>query len=123
MELQNESARTLCRLYRKAVQKALLLLTIFAGMMFVGLNLAKARWPLSLAEIGLILFPIYVLHSIRDFDRVERWALLLSCVFMAITAVLTGLPNTSAVQADSWGLVKVGVSFRGVKIPRKSFKS
>lgn len=104
MDLQNESTRTLGRPYRKAVLKALLIITIIAGLIFVGLNLAEGRWPLALAEIGMVLFSVFVLYALRDSDRVERWALIFLTPF-CITMLFSMMLPTSSVTVFAWVLI------------------
>lgn len=104
MDLQNESARTLGRPYRKAVLKSLLIITIIAGLILASLNLAKGRWPLALAEIGMVLFSVYVLHSIRDSDRIERWALIF-LMPLCITMVFSMMLPSSSITEFSWILI------------------
>lgn len=104
MDLQNESARTLGRPYRKAVLKALLFLTIIAGMIFAGLNMTKGQWPLALAETGMVLFSVYVLHSIRETERIERWAMIFLTPFCITMLFSMSLP-TSSITVFSWVLI------------------
>jgi diguanylate cyclase (GGDEF)-like protein len=104
MELQNESALTLGRPYRKAVLKALLVLTIIIGLLFSGLNLEKGRWPLALAEIGMVAFAVFVFIAIRNTDRLERWALLFLMPFFATMVFSMMLPDSSA-TVFAWVLI------------------
>jgi diguanylate cyclase (GGDEF)-like protein len=104
MDLHNESARTLGKPYRKAVLKALLILTIGAGIIFVGLNLSKGRWPLALAESGMVLFSVLVLFAIRKTDRIERWALIFLTPF-CITMLFSMMLPTSSVTVFAWVLI------------------
>lgn len=104
MDLQSESARTLGKPYRKAVLKALLVLTIFAGLVFASLNLAEGRWPLALAEIGMILFAVFVLFAIRNTDRIERWALLFLVPF-CLTMLFSMMLPTSSITVFAWVLI------------------
>jgi diguanylate cyclase (GGDEF)-like protein len=104
MDLQNESVRTLGRPYRKAVLKALLFLTIFAGLVFAALNLAKGRWPLALAEIVMVVFATLVLYAIRKTDQVERWALIFLLPFCG-TMVFSMMLPTSSVTVFGWVLI------------------
>lgn len=104
MDFQNESARTLGRPYRKAVLKALLLLTISAGMIFFALNLAQGHRPLALAEIAMVVFSVYVLHSVRHSERIERWAVIFLTPF-CITMLFSMLLPTSSVTVFLWVLI------------------
>ncbi len=104
MDLQRESARTLGKPYRKAVLKALLILTISAGVVFASLNLAKGRWPLAMAEIAMVLFAVFVLFAIRNTDRIERWALLFLIPFCATMLLSMALP-TSSITVFGWVLI------------------
>jgi diguanylate cyclase (GGDEF)-like protein len=104
MTLQNEPALTLGRPYRKAVLKALLVLTIIAGLLFSGLNIEKGRWPLALAEIGMVAFAVFVFIAIRNTDRVERWALIFLLPFCA-TMVLSMMLPTSSITVFTWVLI------------------
>lgn len=104
MDLQNESARTLGRPYRKAMLKALLILTIIAGLVFSGLNLEKGRLALAFAEIGMVLFATFVLYAIRKTEQVERWALVFLLPFCA-TMVFSMMLPTSSVTVFGWVLI------------------
>lgn len=104
MDLQRESARTLAKPYRKAVLKVLLFLTISAGLVFTSLNLAEGRWPLALAEIGMILFAVFVLFAIRNTDRIERWALIFLVPF-CLTMLFSMMLPTSSVTVFAWVLI------------------
>lgn len=104
MDSHKESARTLARPYRKAVLKALLHLTIFAGLVFASLNVQKGTWPLALAEIGMVCFAGFVLFSIRRSDRVERWALIFLVPFCLTMVFSMALP-TSSTTVFAWVLI------------------
>ena len=104
MELHNDYARTLGRPYRKAVLKALLILTITAGILFAFLNFHKGAWPLALAEIGMVLFSAFVLFSIRKNDQIERWALIFLVPFCCIMVYAMMLP-TSSITVFAWVLI------------------
>lgn len=104
MDLHNDSARTLGKPYRKAVLKSLLLLTIIAGMVFSGLNIAEGRYPLALAEIGMILFAMFVFRAIRNTDRIERWALIFLIPFCTTMLFSMTLP-TSSTTVFAWVLI------------------
>jgi diguanylate cyclase (GGDEF)-like protein len=104
MALQNESARTLGRPYRKAVLKSLLVLTIVAGVIFAALNLAKGVWSLALAEICMALFAIFVFIQIRATDAVERWALLFLLPFCG-TLIFAMILPTSSTTVFAWVLI------------------
>lgn len=104
MDLQNETARTLARPYRKAVLKALLLVTVCAGVVFASLNLAQGHRHLAMAEIGMVVFSVYVLHSIRHSDRIERWAIIFLTPF-CITMLFSMLLPTSSVTVFLWVLI------------------
>ncbi|TGN39280.1 GGDEF domain-containing protein [Marinobacter confluentis] len=104
MELQKDSTRSLGRPYRKAVLKALLNLTIFAGVLFSALNLQKGRWELALAEIGMVLFAIFVMQAIRKTEHLERWAIIFLLPFCATMLFSMMLP-TSSVTVFGWVLI------------------
>lgn len=104
MDLQSESARSLGRPYRKAVLRALLVITIVAGLIFAGLNLVKGRWPLALAEFGMVLFSVFVLNAIQKTDQLERWALLFLLPFCATMLFSMALP-TSSLTVFAWVLI------------------
>ncbi len=104
MDFQNESARTLGRPYRKAVLKALLFLTISAGTIIVGLNLAQGHLPLAVAETGMVLFSVYVLHSVRNSRHIERWAMVFLTPF-CITMLFSMMLPTSSVTVFLWVLI------------------
>lgn len=104
MDLHDEYARTLGRPYRKAVLKAVLLLTIIAGLLFASLNINKGAWPLALAEIGMVLFAAFIFFSIRNRDQVERWALLFLVPFCSTMVFAMALP-TSSITVFGWVLI------------------
>jgi diguanylate cyclase (GGDEF)-like protein len=104
MDLQNDSARTLGKPYRKAVLKALLILTIVAGLLFSGLNLMAGRWPLALAEIVMVVFAVFVMFVIRKTDRIERWALIFLVPFCT-TMLFSMILPTSSITVFGWVLI------------------
>lgn len=104
MDSQSESTRALARPYRKAVLKALLFLTIGAGLIFVFLNLAAGRIPLAVAEIGMVLFAIFVLVAIHNSPNVERWALIYLVPFF-LTMMFSMVSQTSNITVFAWVLL------------------
>jgi diguanylate cyclase (GGDEF)-like protein len=73
-------------------------------MIFVGLNLAQGHWPLAMTEIGMVVFSVYVLHSVRDSDRIERWAMIFLAPF-CMTMLFSMLLPTSSVTVFLWVLI------------------
>lgn len=104
MDSRSESLRALARPYRKAVLKALLILTIMAGLLFAALNFSKGRLPLAFAELGMVAFAAAILFAIRDTDRVERWAVVFLIPFCA-TMIFSMMLPTSTTTAFAWVLI------------------
>ncbi|MEC7815720.1 MAG: GGDEF domain-containing protein [Pseudomonadota bacterium] len=75
MDSYHESRRQLARPYRKAVLKALLGLTLVAGLIFFTLNIQRQNYPLALAELGMALYSAYIFFAIRRTRHLERWIL------------------------------------------------
>ncbi len=104
MDSQSESIRGLARPYRKAVLKALLILTIVAGVVFITLNLLIGRFVLATAEIGMVIYAIVVLRATRRAHNVERWALAFLIPF-CLTMLVSMMSPQSSPTVFAWVLV------------------
>lgn len=73
MESHREARKKLARPYRKAVFRALLVLTLVSGLLFFLLNIQQGNYPLALAEIGMASYSAFLLYVIRRTQYLERW--------------------------------------------------
>lgn len=73
MESYKESLKELAQPYRKAVLKALLVLTIIGALVFSALNLLQGSYPLAVVEIAMGAYSVFVYRAIDHTRHLERW--------------------------------------------------
>lgn len=96
MESHRESQKKLARPYRKAVFRALLVLTLISGILFALLNVQKGNYPLALAEIGMAAYSAFLLHIIRTTRHLERWIIAYIVPFCTVMMLSLWSPRSTA---------------------------
>ncbi|MDL0431889.1 diguanylate cyclase [Marinobacter sp. TBZ242] len=100
MDSYKDSLKELARPYRKAVLKALLVLTIIGAILFSSMNLLKGSYPLALVEVAMGVYSIVVYRAIRHTRHLERWIIAYLIPFFTAMMFAMATPRaTSAVHA------------------------
>lgn len=100
MDNYKESLKELARPYRKAVLKALLVLTVIGAILFSSMNLLKGSYPLAFVEIAMGVYSIIVYRAIRHTRHLERWIIAYLIPFFTAMMFAMATPRaTSAVHA------------------------
>ncbi|MEC7816751.1 MAG: GGDEF domain-containing protein [Pseudomonadota bacterium] len=104
MESHRESQKKLARPYRKAVFRALLVLTLISGFVFAALNIQRGNYPLAVAEIGMALYSAFLLYVIRNTRYLERWIIAYILPFCT-TMMFALLSPRSTATVFAWVLL------------------
>ncbi|MDF0750914.1 GGDEF domain-containing protein [Marinobacter sp. 71-i] len=100
MESYKEPLRELARPYRKAVLKALLVLTIMGGALFAALNISTGSYVLAAVEMAMGAYAIFVFRAIRYTRHLERWIIAYAIPFFTAMMFAMITPRaTSTVHA------------------------
>lgn len=100
MDSYKNSLRELARPYRKAVFKALLVLTIIGAILFASMNMLKGSYPLAFVETAMGVYSIIVYRAIRHTRHLERWIVAYLIPFFTAMMIAMATPRaTSAVHA------------------------
>ncbi|MFN2361906.1 MAG: GGDEF domain-containing protein, partial [Marinobacter sp.] len=100
MDSYKNSLKELARPYRKAVLRALLILTIIGAVLFSLMNLLKGSFPLAIVEIAMGIYSIIVYRAIRQTRHLERWIIAYLIPFFTAMMFAMAAPRaTSAVHA------------------------
>ncbi|NMT63004.1 GGDEF domain-containing protein [Marinobacter orientalis] len=100
MDSYKDSLKELARPYRKAVLKALLLVTLVGATLFSSMNFLKGSYPLALVEIAMGIYAIVVYRAIRHTRHLERWIIAYLIPFFTAMMFAMATPrSTSAVHA------------------------
>ncbi|KPQ00189.1 GGDEF domain-containing protein [Marinobacter sp. HL-58] len=104
MDSYKEPLKELARPYRKAVLKALLVLTIIGAILFSSMNLLKGSFPLAIVEIAMGVYAIIVYRAIRHTRHLERW--IIAYLFPFFTAMMFAMATPRATSAvHAWVLL------------------
>ncbi|WP_372971618.1 GGDEF domain-containing protein [Marinobacter sp.] len=100
MDSYKDSRKELARPYRKAVLKALLVLTIIGAILFSSMNLLKGSYPLAFVEMVMGAYSFIVYRAIRYTPHLERWIIAYLIPFFTAMMFAMATPRaTSAVHA------------------------
>jgi len=104
MESYRESQKHLARPYRKAVLKALLILTAISGLLFFTLNIQRQNYPLAFAELGMACYSVFILWAIGNTKHLERWILAFILPF-CITMMFALISPRATTTVFAWVLL------------------
>ncbi len=104
MESYRESQKHLARPYRKAVLKALLILTAISGLLFFTLNVQRQNYPLAFAELGMACYSVFILWAIGNTKHLERWILAFILPF-CITMMFALISPRATTTVFAWVLL------------------
>jgi diguanylate cyclase (GGDEF)-like protein len=104
MDSYKEPLKALARPYRKAVLKALLVLTMLGGTLFATLNLLTGSYLMALVEITMGAYAILVFWAIRDTRYLERWIVAYAIPFFTAMMFAIAIPRASA-TVHAWVLL------------------
>lgn len=90
--------------YRKAIFRAVLLLTVSGGLLFSFLNLKEGIISLALLELILVAYAFGVLYGIRRSSSLRGWILAFLIPFFAIMMFAFAHPETSS-KVFIWVLI------------------
>ena len=104
MDSYKEPLKALARPYRKAVLKALLVLTMLGGILFAILNLLTGSYPLAIVELAMGAYAILVFWAVRDTRHLERWIIAYAIPFFTAMMFAMTIPRASA-TVHAWVLL------------------
>ncbi|MDC8454347.1 GGDEF domain-containing protein [Marinobacter sp. DS40M6] len=104
MDSYKEPLKALARPYRKAVLKALLVLTMLGGILFAILNLLTGSYPLAIVELAMGAYAILVFWAVRDTRHLERWIIAYAIPFFTAMMFAMTIPKASA-TVHAWVLL------------------
>ena len=104
MDSYKEPLKALARPYRKAVLKALLVLTMLGGALFAMLNLLTGSYPLAIVELAMGAYAILVYRAVRNTQHLERWIIAYAIPFFTAMMFAMTIPRASA-TVHAWVLL------------------
>jgi len=104
MDSYKEPLKALARPYRKAVLKALLVLTMLGGALFAMLNLLTGSYPLAIVELAMGAYAIFVYRAVRNTQHLERWIIAYAIPFFTAMMFAIAIPRASA-TVHAWVLL------------------
>jgi len=104
MDSYKEPLKALARPYRKAVLRALLVLTVLGGTLFALLNVFSGSYLLAVVEVAMGAYAIFVFRAVRDTRHLERWILAFAIPFFTAMMFAMTTPRASA-TVHAWVLL------------------
>mgnify|MGYP006436306571 CR=1 FL=1 len=96
MDSYAQSQREMARPHRKAVLKALLILTIVGAVLFSFLNSLQGHYPLAIVEIVVGVYSVVVYRAADRTQHLERWIIAFLIPFFSAMMFAMLTPKATA---------------------------